>query len=363
MHDNDNKNNVLGGGSGISSLSELLQRDGFRSPDLFVQRIDPIARSALILRMRPAAYRKAIFLDRRVLPLTAEGFVMPHDDLVGWTQAIADPPLPIHFIFHSGHVGSTLLSRLIDEAPGVLGLREPPPLKTLAEAHDRLGEPNPPLPDGHYERWFATQLRLWRRGYDNTRSIVVKATSDAARIGHLLLQAAPEAKAILLNVTAETYLALALSGASSVDIETKLAERTRRLTRLLGAFENPQSRGEKIALSWLAEQLTHDRLSHPWPGRMLRLDFDAFLADPSAHLDAVFHHLRIERPTSLGCDVSAHVLMRQYSKSPERVYSSADRSARLKLSRRENAAEIACGLTWLERLAGNHPRAAAALAA
>ena len=45
--------------------------------------------------------------------------------------------IPIHFIFHSGHVGSTLLSRLLEEVPSQLGLREPLPLRSLAELHDR----------------------------------------------------------------------------------------------------------------------------------------------------------------------------------------------------------------------------------
>ena len=48
---------------------------------------------------------------------------------------------PLHFIFHSEHVGSTLVSGLLDETRVVLPLREPLPLRSLVEVHDWLGEP------------------------------------------------------------------------------------------------------------------------------------------------------------------------------------------------------------------------------
>ena len=47
----------------------------------------------------------------------------------------------VHFIFHTGHVGSTLVSRLLDETGDVLSLREPLPLRTLADAMDVLTLP------------------------------------------------------------------------------------------------------------------------------------------------------------------------------------------------------------------------------
>ena len=50
-------------------------------------------------------------------------------------------PRPLHFIFHTGHVGSTLVSRLLDETGAVLSLREPSPLRTLAETSDALHLP------------------------------------------------------------------------------------------------------------------------------------------------------------------------------------------------------------------------------
>lgn len=362
MSEKDYKTKVVERAPASTSLAELIAREGFRSPDLFVQRVEVQAKTAMILRMSRAAYRAAGFLDGRLLSHASDGFVMPHDHLVQWVQAITDAPRPIHFIFHAGHVGSTLVSRFIDQAGGVLGLREPPTLRTLALAHDALSHPDAVLSSSQFDTWMATQLRLWRRGYDDTRCVVLKATSDTARIGHNLMQAAPESKALLLNVAAPSYIAMMLSSPSLLDLETKAGERARRLTRMLGENEPTRSVGQTAALSWLAEQLTQERLAHPWPTRTLRVDFDDLLGEPGMHLKAIFHHFGIEAPVALLEDAADLPVMQQHSKNPDKAYSTAERAQRLQQSRGDHAEEIRQGLTWLERVARAHPRAAAALA-
>ncbi|MGE0045550.1 MAG: hypothetical protein AB7T08_07300, partial [Hyphomonadaceae bacterium] len=102
---------------------------------LYPQRLDLSRQSLMFIRMTEAAIRSASFLDDRLLT----GGVAQTG---GWAtipavaRTLTDaPPLstPLHFIFHAGHVGSTLVSRLLDEIHGVLSLREPSPLRTLAE--------------------------------------------------------------------------------------------------------------------------------------------------------------------------------------------------------------------------------------
>ena len=61
----------------------------------------------------------------------------------------------------------------------VLSLREPLPLRTLADAHDLLRQPESLLGAGQFERLLELCTRLRRRGYAPTRSVVVKATSSA----------------------------------------------------------------------------------------------------------------------------------------------------------------------------------------
>ena len=96
---------------------------------------------------------------------------------------------PVHFIFHTGHVGSTLVSRLLDETGSVLSLREPLPLRTLADAHDALGHVDSLLSDAQFDRSLAQFMRLWGRGYATTRCVIVKATSSAGRLAAPILSA------------------------------------------------------------------------------------------------------------------------------------------------------------------------------
>jgi len=56
---------------------------------------------------------------------------------------------------------------LLDEAEGVLSLREPLPLRTIAE---NFSEPRLDL-----------LLRLWERGFANTQAVILKATSATER--------------------------------------------------------------------------------------------------------------------------------------------------------------------------------------
>jgi hypothetical protein len=110
--------------------------------------------------------------------------------------------------------------------------------------------------------------------------------------------------------------------------------------------------GEALALGWLAECARFSNLALD-PGiapRLLRLDFEALLADPRAVLAQVAAHLRIEAPAAaLEAAISAE--LGRYAKATEHAYSPADRAADLAESQRRFAAEIDAGLALAQRLA------------
>src|SRR5436190_14302883 len=99
-----------------------------------VQAIDPRARLARLIRMDAAAYRDASFLDDRLLSQNQESRLCSLDELIEASEVISGPPTG--WIFHLGHVGSTLVSRLLGEMEAVLGLREPRALRDLAVADE-----------------------------------------------------------------------------------------------------------------------------------------------------------------------------------------------------------------------------------
>src|SRR5262245_21212235 len=167
-------------------MTEPLLTDLVASPDLYLQKIDLARDAALLVRLDQAAYRAASFLDDRILtPALKGGWINLPKVIAAARNGVHGRPL--HFIFHTRHVGSTLLSRLLDESGCVLSLREPLPLRTLADASDVLGLPEALLSPAAFEDLELALSLLWSRGYDDTHSVVLKATSSACRIATSLL--------------------------------------------------------------------------------------------------------------------------------------------------------------------------------
>jgi hypothetical protein len=313
---------------------------------LYPQAYDPARDAVFAMPLDAEGLRTASFLDDRILAPGQAGEWRP-------AGALESPGgKPLHFIFHTGHVGSTLLSRLIDEAPGVAGLREPLPLRTLAQMRDARA----PL----FAPRLALFLNLWARGFADTRAVVVKATSTAGRIAPEILQAAPGAKAVYLNLRAEPYLATLLAGANAlVDLKGFEAERRARLTALLGGVPPATSIGELAAMTWLTESLTRALARDLYGARVLPLDFDAMLADVPATVAAVLHHFGIAGDANA---IARSPVLTRYSKAPQQFeYSPRFRARLLAQARFEHAGEIRRGLVFLEAIAARDGRVAALL--
>lgn len=324
------------------------------SPDAYPQNMDLVHAKVLVIRMNERAYRGASFLDDRVLGPETQGAWLPSAAVSGAASKVADQR-PLHFIFHTGHVGSTLLSRLLDETGAVLPLREPLPLRTLADAHDVLGQPESLLAPAQFQSMTETLLRLWSRSYERTRAVVVKATSTAGRVAVPILDAARGARAVYLNLHAEPYLATLLAGANSpIDLRGHGPGRIRRLLARRPAPLAPLhelSVGELAALGWLVETLSCQDILTAHPSRVLSLDFEGFLADVPGQLARVCAHFGITADPGLLASIANGPVLRRYSKAPDQAFSPEERAARIAISRHENREEIARGMAWLDRMA------------
>jgi len=334
------------------------------SPDIYPQKIDLVLESVLLVRFDEAAYRAASFLDDRILRPDMQGAWLPTDRVEAAARRVANPR-SLHFIFHTGHVGSTLLSRLLDEAGNVLSLREPLPLRTLADAHDVLGRPESLLGDPQFAQALGLCMRLWRRGYPVTRSVVVKATSSAGRMAGALLAHDEESRAVYMNLRAEPYLATLLAGQNSAaDLRGHGPGRMRRLQARIAVPLSPLhalSPGELAAMSWLTESWAQDDALAHHPGRVIALDFGAFLADVEAGMGRVLAHFALAHDAQQLSALARSAVLTQYSKAPEFAYTPAARRQILDASRRTHREEIRKGMTWLDRVAQSDPAAAAVL--
>ncbi len=236
----------------------------------------------------------------------------------------------------------------------MLGLREPLPLRTLAEMAEAPG----------FAARLATFLKLWRRGFARTQSVVLKATSTSGRLAPALLAASPESCAVYLNLRAEPYLATILAGANAmVDLKGFEAERNARLRNLLEGTEvQASSVGELAANTWLVESLTRARAVAAGGTRVLPLDFDAMLADVSATMAAVLKQFGIAEPPAFAQSIARSPVLTRYSKAPQQYeYSPRFRAQLLAQARQEHAAEIRKGLALIEKLAARESRVAALL--
>jgi len=339
--------------------------------------------AVLAVEWNEAGYRGASFLDDRILGPNVNGAwlnggavanaLAAHaataaQAVVPSTAATISVRRPLHFIFHAGHVGSTLLSRLLDELPGsggpaVLGLREPLPLRTLAEAHDVLGRPDSLLSSAQFGALLQMLVAGWQRGYAQTQAVVLKATSSTTRVGPALLAALPAARAVCLGLAPEPYLATLLAGENAaLDLRGHGPERMRRLQARTGSIATPlhaMSLGEQAALAWLAEAWSQRELAQQAGARVLPVDFDQLLGNLEGTLVAVLQHLGLD--TGAAPLLARSPVLTRYSKAMEHEYSPGLRQQVLAQARRDQAAELQRGLRWLETLGAADPSVAALL--
>jgi hypothetical protein len=332
------------------------------SPDAYPQKFDLVREAVLVIRFNTAAYRTASFLDDRILGPSVQGAWLPIGSVSDAARR-AHGKRTIHFIFHTGHVGSTLVSRLLDELGDVLPLREPLPLRTLAEAHDVLALPESLLSAAQFGHHLDTFTKLWSRGYDDNRCVVLKATSSAGRLAVPLLEHSAASRAIYMNLRAEPYLAALLAGQNSpLDLRGHGPTRIRRLQSRITTPLTPlheMSIGVLAAVSWLAESWTqHDALK-AFPDRLIAVDFDDFLADVAEGMRNILRHFGLQSDQRLLTGLMRNPVLTRYSKAPEYEYTPNTRSALIDASRRANREEIRRGMAWLDRIARSNNAAAA----
>jgi len=350
---------------GVLAFAEV--RSGLlNDPSIYPQNLNVPRGQFLFLRLPRSALEAASFLDDRILTPDAEGRWIGFSEIEPILRG-AHFSRPLHFIFHASHVGSTLISRLLDELGGVLGLREPLPLRVLAEVFDELGAPHALLSEPEALALLDWCCLLWRRGYPDTTAVVVKATSSTSRLSPHLLRALPSARAVFVNVKAEPYLATLLAGQNShIDLRGHGPERHKRLARMGAPPPTPlcaMTLGELAALTWLAETLTQQRVQREHEPRVLPVDFDVFLTGPAAALREICTHFALRVSDEALASISQSPALSRYSKAPERPYTPALRREILADSRARNAEEIRRGLLWLEQAARQAPIVSDALSA
>ncbi len=306
----------------------------------------------LIALLTEADYRAASFLDQRLLTDRIGREWMAWDALPDLGTAAPAP----HFIFHIGHVGSTLVSRLHAEVSDVLPLREPMLLRTLAQVAERVDRPESVWSPELYRQRLAQTVGWLGRGFAPGQRAMVKASSVITAIADELTGTA--GRALFLYVPLARYIETILAGeASMAETLAQAPARMARLAELLPDFPfalwqlPPVTR---IAMSWLCEMATAQRTLPRTVPRHLWADFEDVLADPAAALAAQCGHFGLPVDAARIDAALAGPVMRQYSKAPEHGYSPDLRRELQAQAAAENAPAIAEAIAWVEALAARY---------
>ena len=317
---------------------------------LFAFQLDLLQDRVLLVETDEATLEAASFLDQRLIatppapPMRWEPYATLDGASRGWRDDAG-------FIFHIGHVGSTLLSRLLGTAEDTLALREPLILRQLAELGQMRGKPESPLPWDAFDGRLASALRWLSRTFRPGQRALVKATSFASAIAPDIVTG--DRRVIFLTLSPERYIQTILAGKNSrVELASMAASRLTRLhERMDGAPYRLWELGEaqRAALAWACEMSALEAADGPG---VLWLDFDRFLADPAVQLSEAARHLCIDLPDAGALVAGPH--MTRYSKAPEHAYSPQLREDVLAHARVARGEEIAAALTWLENEAAEH---------
>jgi hypothetical protein len=298
-----------------------------------------------LVRMDREAYRNASFLDDRIMQQPQDAHVVPWRDV---RSALAlDARRDARWIFHIGHVGSTLVARLLGELDGVLSVREPRFLRDIAL-----------LPNQERTEYGSAAQGLFSRTFGDGEVALVKATSFVSEIAPELVP--PGERALFMYATPRNYVASILAGENSV--KELAALELSRSQRMSGRVTLPPSRttAEAAAAAWACEMTALESAVERMEGRQIAwADFDAMLAEMAAELERLAQFLGF---TTDGIEaIATGPLISRYSKATEFEYSPALRRDLIAEADASHTADIDSTLAMLESAAEKSPLLARAL--
>lgn len=312
------------------------------------QALDPSAGQVRLVAMDRDSYRAASFLDDRLLQRPVDAQIVPWTDI----EAAVTPELrsDARWIFHIGHVGSTLVSRLLGEIGGVLALREPRLLRDLAIS-----------PADIRQRYLRPVTALMSRSFSDNEIACVKATSFASEVAADLVPSGE--RALFMYASARNYIGSILAGDNSVkELRMLAGSRAQRLQWRSVTFPGPRNDADLAAIAWACEITTLQAAAEAMADRSVGwADFDVMLADMTAKLGQVAKFFGFAVVPEQITAIASGPLMCRYSKDLGYAYSASLRQELIGEASIRFAREIDAALAMLESAAEKTPLLARAL--
>jgi hypothetical protein len=310
------------------------------------QALDPNSGLVRLIEMDREAYRAASFLDDRILQLPVKSVTVPFAKIAAAIPG--DARDDARWIFHIGHVGSTLVARLLGELDGVLAVREPRILRDLAASEQR--EPLVPA-----------VRKLLSRTFAPGETALVKATSFVSEIAAELVP--PGERALFLYSQPRAYIASILAGENSVKEMAVLADsRARRMAGRVSGLSG-SSPAHLAAAAWACEMTALEVAAEAMTDRLVRwADFDALLGDMESALAELSQFFGFNASAERIRDIVTGPLMGRYSKALEFDYSPSLRRDLIEQEIQLQGHDIDDAVAMLEAAANESPLLARALA-
>ncbi len=311
------------------------------------QALDPATGMVRLIAMDRDSYRKASFLDDRMLQAPVDAQVVPWPQV---EEAMAgERRSDARWIFHIGHVGSTLVSRLLGELGGVLAIREPRLLRDLATS-----------PPEVRARYLPPVAKLMSRTFGEVAC--VKATSFVSEIAADLVP--PGERALFMVASPRNYVASILAGENSGRELRALAEsRGERLAKRAPGMPSGRTDAELAAIAWACEMTALEAAAEAMPDRPIEwVDFDRMLGAMPAELSRVAKFFGVDPEPGQLAALATGPLMTRYSKALEYEYSADLRRDLIAEADAANKAAIDDALAMLKRAAEKSALLARALA-
>jgi hypothetical protein len=312
------------------------------------QALDPSSGTVRLVAMDRDSYRAASFLDDRLIQQPVDAQIVPWPKV---EAAVAgEMRSDARWIFHIGHVGSTLISRLLGEIGGVLGVREPRLLRDLALA-----------PPDVRARYIGPVPKLMSRTFAAGEIACVKATSFASEIAAQLIP--PGERALLMYARPRNYVASILAGENSLKELQALSDyRDQRLAARGIALPQASNDAERAAIAWACEMTSVEAAAETMGDRRIAwAEFDSMLGDMNGELSRVADFFGFNADPARAEAIAAGPLMRRYSKALEYEYSPALRDELIAQEVRLQGGKIDVALAMLRASAEKSPLLARAL--
>ncbi len=324
----------------------------YPNPSWFPQAFDSTFEWVRMLEFTEQDYRAAAFLDQRGLRPEMEIVVVPFSSLAEITPAGARRDA--QWIFHIGHVGSTLVSKLLGELTGLLALREPVLLRALpAMSQDERGERLPII------------RALLSRSFAPDQRALIKATSFLSELGGALAGPVSDGgKALMIRMKPERFIASRLD-TPMIEPRARIPERIARLTKRAPAIDPAEARRNDAhiaAAAWATEaSALEEAAAAIGPSRVMFLDFDRFLDAPVDQLQQVASHFDLEADRDRLQTLVDGPMMARHAKTGADRFDPAARNARIEQQCAMRATEISASMRWLEHVAKHAPLVGQAL--